>query len=133
MFKIGIIGPDTCFKTKEVKDLLFDIKQAFGKTCVIVTGGNSEGIENDVKKACLKFELNYREYNPSFTGQNQFSALSGSYYTKKFHPSHYQHRYEMLLRDVDKLFIGYEEGDNFKLYKQIQKKSVKKGIKTVLI
>lgn len=133
MYKIGIIGPETCQKTKEVKDLLFQIKQSFGKLATVVSGGNKEGIERDVKKYCIYFEIPYKEYNPSFTGHNQFSALNESYYTKKHHPSHFQHRYEMMLRDVDKLFIGYENGSNFRLYEQIQKKSEKKGIKTVII
>lgn len=133
MYKIGIIGPETCQKTKEVKDLLFQIKQTFGDTATIVSGGNNIGIEKDVKKYCIYFELPYQEYNPSFAGKNQFSALDESYFNKKFHPSHFQHRYEMMLRHVDKLFIGYEKGQNFKLYEQIQKKSEKKGIKVVLI
>jgi len=133
MYKIGIIGPETCQKTKEIKDLLFEIKNSFGNTVIIASGGNKEGIEKDVKKYCIYFEMQYTEYNPSFTGKNQFSALDESYYTKRFHPSHFQHRYDMMLRYVDRMFIGYEPGENFKLYQQIKKKCEKNNIKTVLI
>lgn len=133
MHRIAIIGPTTCQKKKEVQEFLFKVKQTFGNTCTIFSGGNDEGIEKDTKKYALQFELSYREFNPSFTGVNQFSALNEAYYTKRFHPSHYQHRYAEMLKHIDRLVIGFEEGENFKIYAAVRKKAEKLGIKTVLI
>lgn len=133
MYRIGIIGPKTCYKTREVKDLIYKIKQTYGNTATIVSGGNETGIERDVKKFALQFELPYQEFNPSFTGHNLYSALREDYYTKGYHPSHFIHRYTEMLKRIDRLVIGYEPGDNFKLYEKIKKNSEKMNIKTVLI
>lgn len=134
MFRIAIIGSTTCFKTKEVKEFLFKVKTTFGKTATIISGGNSEGIERDVKKIAIEFELPYQEYNPSFTGKNLYSALSDEYYTKGFHPSHFSHRYECMLSKIDKLLIGESsDSKDWKLYQSIAKKAEKKGIPVIFI
>lgn len=133
MYRIGIIGPETCFKERKVKQLIFKIKETFGNTATIISGGNSNGIERHVKKTALEFELKYKEFNPSFTGQNLYSAMSESYYTKGKHPSHFEHRYNEMLKHIDKLFIGYDEGCDFKLYERIRKRAEKSGIKVVII
>ena len=134
MYRIAIIGPETCVdKTRKVQEFLFKVKQTFGNTATIISGGNNEGIEKDVKKYALQFELPYLEYNPSFSGKNQFSALKDSYYGKKFHSSHYRHRYDEMLLRIDRLVIGIEPESKHKLYFDIQKKSEKKGIKTIFL
>lgn len=134
MFRIAIIGSSTCFKTKEVKEFLFKVKSTFGKTATILSGGNSEGIEREVKKFAIEFELPYLEYNPSFTGKNLYSALSDEYYTKGFHPSHFSHRYECMLSKVDKLIIGDSpDSKDAKLYQSIGKKAEKKKIPVIFI
>ena len=64
MYKIGIIGPSTCFRQKQIKDILFKIKQNFDNDITIYTGGNKEGIEYEVKKCCFLFASYFRSnYN----------------------------------------------------------------------
>lgn len=134
MYSIAIIGSKTCFKTKEVKEFLFKVKTTFGETATILSGGNGEGIERDVKKYALEFGLNYKEYNPAYTGKNLYSALSDEYYTKGYHGSHFLHRYEYMLSRTDRLVIGKsEDSKDWKLYETIFKKAEKKSIKTVFI
>lgn len=133
MYRIGIIGPKTCYKTREVKDLIYKIKQTYGNTATIVSGGNETGIERDAKKFALQFELPYQEFNPSFTGHNLYSAMEEGYYTKGYHSSHFIHRYSEMLKRIDRLVIGYEAGENFKLYASVQKLAEKMKIKTVLL
>lgn len=134
MYKIGIIGSETCFKTTEVKDFLFKIKKAFGATATIYSGGNKSGIEHDVKKTCLLFELPYKEFNPAFTGHNLYSALPEDYYSKGWHCTHYIHRYEQMLFHIDRLVIGQQpDSKDSKIYLSIYRKAQKRGIKTVLI
>lgn len=131
MYRIAIIGPESCVdKTKKVQEFLFKVKTTFGNTATIISGGNLSGIEKDVKKYAIQFELPYLEYNPSFTGRNQFSAMHDSYYGKNFHSSHYRHRYDEMLKRIDRLVIGESL---HKIYSDIQKKSEKRGIKTILI
>lgn len=132
--KISIIGPETCVdKTRKVKELLFKIKETFGPAAIIQSGGNSSGIEREVKKFSLEFEMKYKEFNPSFTGKNLYSALDEGYYTKGRHPSHFHNRYERMLQETDILFIGQEVGTSDKLYEAIKKRAEKKKIRTTVI
>ncbi len=133
--KLAIIGSETCFRPKQVKEILFKIKQNFGKGCTIITGGNKSGIEYEVKKCCMLFELEYQEFNPSFTGWNVYSALSRDYYTKRKHFSHYSHRYDMMLRlGIDRIIIGEQlDAKDWKMYESIKKKCEKKQIKVIMI
>ncbi len=135
MYIIGIIGSKSCVdKTKDLKEFIFKVKTTFGNTATIISGGNLEGIEKDAKKFALEFELPYIEYNPGFTGKNAFSALSDEYYTKKYHPTHFQHRYDCMMSQIDRLVIGRcDDAKDKKLYDYILKKAEKKGIKTMFI
>jgi hypothetical protein len=58
-----------------------------------------------VRKFALEFEMNYQEYNPSFSGYNMYSALPESYYGKKYHFSQLHHRMKMLAESCDYLMI----------------------------
>lgn len=134
MYKIGIIGPKTSFKTKELKDFLFKVKSTFGTTALIFSGGNEQGIEREVKKYSLEMGFNYKEFNPSYTGHNLYSYLDESYFGKNYHWSQLQHRYDEMLYRIDRLIIFKQEDDKeWKMYEQIYKKALKKNIKTMLI
>ena len=135
MFKIAIIGSKSCVdKTRSIKEFLFKVKSTYGSTATILSGGNESGVEKDVKKIALEFGLKYEEYNPSFTGRNSYSALSEDYYKKGFHPTHFQHRYDCLLGQAERLIIAEcEDAPDKKMYDQILKKAEKKGIKTLTI
>ena len=129
---IGIIGSPTCHKQKKVQELIFKISRTFGNTATILSGGNAEGVEKDVKKYALKFELPYIEFNPSYTGQNLYSAEPAEYYGKRIHPTHFIHRYEKLIYSSTHLFIGMEDGIEDKLLLQIKKKAEKLSKKVVV-
>lgn len=135
MYRIAIIGSKSCVdKTKTVKEFIFKVKSTFGKTATILSGGNDVGIEREVKKFALEFDLNYAEYNPAFTGRNLYSALSDEYYTKGFHPTHFQHRYDCMLSKTERLIIvDCQDAPDRKLYESIRKKAEKKGIKTMIL
>lgn len=131
--KIGIIGPKTCQKTKQVKELLFKIKTKF-ESPIILSGGNETGIESDVKKYALQFGMDYTEFNPSFTGWNQYSGMFEQYYGKQFHISHEPHRYYHLFLESDLIFVGHEpESKDWKMYLHVEKLCKKTGKKIVFI
>ena len=134
MITIGMIGPETCFKKTEAKELLFKIKQTYGSTATVFSGGNQEGVERDIRKYALEFGLKYKEFNPSFTGSNGYSFLPESYFKKNYHFSHFGHRYEEMLRRIDRLVV-FEQADDkkWKIYESLIKKAEKKGIKTMIL
>ena len=118
MTKIAIIGPETCQKTKKVKELLFSIKKHY-QNVTIHSGGNRTGIEKDVKKYALQFEMDYSEFNPCYTGFNEYSFLPEKYFQKQYHPSQEISRYWMLIQKSDLIFVGYEP--EYKLWNKIFK------------
>lgn len=105
--KIAIIGPETFQKKKKVKELIFKIKKLYPEA-KITSGGNKSGIEYEVKKNALLFEMEYLEFNPSYTGYNLYSALNESYYGKGYHFTQELDRYRILVRQSDKIIFGYE-------------------------
>lgn len=134
MYKIGIIGGTDTNHTVKIKEFLFKVKKTFGNTASIFSGGNPTGIEYDVKKISLEFDLIYKEFNPSYTGHNMYSYLPESYFTKGKHVSHYMHRYEQMLFKIDRLLVGSSEKDSdWNLYKSVIRKAEKRNIPVVLI
>jgi hypothetical protein len=130
---VGIIGSKTFHRPTLVKELLYSIKTSFGPLATIVTGGQLDGIETDVKKYCLEFEINYKEFNPSFTGWNKYSFMGEKYFGKNFHPSHFDDRYKQLIYKADALFLGIDGEKDEKYFKKFVNLAVKKGIKSVLL
>lgn len=107
---IAIIGGyDVLHKDKKIKELLFKIKQQFGNLVIIASGGNRIGAEASVKKIALEFGMNYVEYNPSFSGHNQYSVQPPEYFGKKYHHSHYFDRYKQMVLSIDRLVVVVDE------------------------
>lgn len=132
--KIGIIGTDTCIRGKMIKEMIFRFKTKYGKDIKIASGGNKAGIEFDVKKATLALELEYVEFNPAFTGMNEYSYMQENYYNKGQHLSHYFHRYWLMTLWADIIIIGHDpESQYWKTYLDVFKAAEKKDIKTVFI
>ncbi len=103
--KIAVIGNTGWQNKRKVRDALFELKQRFGKEAVILGAGGNEGANYMVRKFALEFEMQYQEYNPSFSGYNLYSALPESYYGKKYHFSQLHHRMKMLAENCDYLII----------------------------
>jgi hypothetical protein len=134
MYRIAVIGSTDGNYTAKVKEFLFKVKNTFGDTATILSGGNPTGIEYDAKKYALEFDLPYKEFNPSYTGWNIYSFLPQEYFGKRNHPSHYLHRYQEMLKRTDKLVIGANEKEaDWKLYDSIRKKAEKRGIQVVFV
>lgn len=128
---IGIIGGhDVLHKDKKIKELLFKIKQQFGNLVIIASGGNRIGVETSVKSIALEFGMNYVEYNPSFSGHNEYSAEPPEYFNKKYHFSHYFDRYKKMMFDIDRLVIVVDETVKDPAIKQLLKNT---KIPTILI
>lgn len=132
--RIGIIGgPNVVHKDKKVKELLFRIRQEYGSLATIVSGGNPSGIEQSVKDFVLEFGMPYVEFNPSFSGHNEYSAELPEYFSKKWHFSHYADRYKRMLWNIDKLVVCIEDGVKDTVIQQTLKLAEKSKVHTVLI
>lgn len=108
MYKVGIICSENYFRELPIQQFVAKLKKEFGPTATVLGGGNLKGGDLYVKKYALLNGLRYQEYNPAYTGRNLYSAMSEEYYTKKYHPTHLQHRYQMLINhsDVVVFFTG---------------------------
>lgn len=105
MYNIAVIGSKDYISEIKVGKFIKKIKDQFGPTATIFSGGNDAGAERWAKKYSLEFGLQYKEFNPSFTGYRMYSALEESYYGKGFHSSHFYDRYKQMLYNTDRLIV----------------------------
>lgn len=108
--KIAVIGNTNWQNKRKIKDVLYGLKHKY-PNATILGGGGKEGANYLVRKFALEFDMNYREYNPSFSGYNLYSAMSESYYGKKYHFSQLHHRMKMLAQACDYLIILTNESN----------------------
>lgn len=135
MYRIAIIAPPDCYRKSVVKEFMLKIKNTFGNTATILSGGNPTGVEQTVKQLALEYGMKYKEYNPAYTGKNLYSACDESYYSKGKHFTHYLHRYQMMLSNTERLVIVKQEDsrDWNSIYGFVAKHAEKKKIKMVFI
>jgi len=133
MIKIGIIGPESYNNQLQIIKLFQLIKQTYGKFVSILSGGNNTGVEAMVKKLALELELDYKEYNPSYTGKRMYSALSDEYYGKEYHISHLSDRYRLLIYECDYLIIFINKGSKFSFELESAKKTAIKAKKPIRV
>ena len=50
-------------------------------------------------------QMQYEEYNPSFSGRNIYSAMPDSYYGKPYHFSQLHHRMKLIAQRCDHMLI----------------------------
>lgn len=127
--KIGIIGSPDCYSPK-LKQILVKLKETYGATIEVVTGGNKTGIEYNTKKLSLELGFDYKEFNPAYSLQTGFSAMNESYYSKKWHPTHDVGRYRRLVEYCDAIIV-FQDSD--KIIENTGKYAEKKSKKVVRI
>ena len=99
--KVAIIGSRMYENTRKVKDTLFNLKQKFGSSLIIISGGAKDGADKFARKYALEFGIKYKEFNPAHTIKNLYSAMSDTYYEKPYHVSQFHHRNMLIARDCD--------------------------------
>lgn len=103
--KVALIGNTDWQNRRKIKDTLFQLKNKFPDNLIILGAGGTEGANHMVKKYALEFDLQYTEYNPSFSGFNIYSAMSESYYGKPYHFSQLHHRMKLLAQACEYMII----------------------------
>jgi hypothetical protein len=105
MTKVAVIGNTGWQNRRKIQQTLQELKQRFGDELVIIGAGGNEGANSMVRKYALEFGIQYKEYNPSFSGYNLYSAMPESYYGKAYHFSQLHHRMKLIAEQCDYMMI----------------------------
>jgi len=103
--KVALIGNTDWQNRRKVKDTLQQLKAKFPDNLLVIGGGGAEGANHMVKKYTLEFDMQYIEYNPSFSGLNIYSAMPETYYGKPYHFSQLHHRMKLLAQACEYMII----------------------------
>ncbi len=127
--KVAVIGNTNWQNKRKIQDALSKLKQL--DDVLVIGAGGKEGANHMVRKFALEFGLPYREYNPSFSGYNLYSAMPRSYYNKQYHFSQLHHRMKLIAENCDKMIIFTNESLDPVL--KTAKNNMKKKDKPVVI
>jgi hypothetical protein len=108
MTKVAVIGNTGWQNRRKVQETLQKLKSKFNDDLddlLIVGAGGNEGANSMIRKYALEFGLQYKEYNPSFSGYNMYSAMPESYYGKSYHFSQLHHRMKLIAEQCDYMMI----------------------------
>ena len=109
--RIGIIGSRTYENKRNIREMVYTLKQQFGDELTIVSGGCTDGADKYARKYALELDCKYVEFNPAHTVRNLYSALHDAYYGKDYNVKYFFHRNKMLANYIDCL-IGCGTGDS---------------------
>ena len=99
--KIGIVGSRAYTNKKNVKDLIFKIKEKYGDDIEIVSGGQKDGADGYAKKYALEFGLKYVEFPPSHYSWNMHCIRPIGEYNKPYYVSNYFKRNKQIAEYSD--------------------------------
>jgi hypothetical protein len=105
MTKVAVIGNTGWQNRRKIQQTLQELKQRFADELIIIGAGGTEGANSMVRKYAIEFAIEYKEYNPSFSGYNLYSAMPESYYGKAYHFSQLHHRMKLIAEQCDYMMI----------------------------
>ena len=105
MIQVAVIGSTGWQNKRKVQQTLQELKRKFGENLVVIGAGGVEGANSMVRKYALEFGIEYKEFNPSFSGFNLYSAMPESYYGKSYHFSQLHHRMKLIAERCDYMMI----------------------------
>ncbi len=106
MYKIGFICDESYVDKVSFLKFLKKIKDTYYNTVSFYHNGIETICNNEVKKFSLLNNIKFGEYNPAYTGYKMYSVMSLDYFEgKKYHASQILHRYDLMLKNIDYLFI----------------------------
>ena len=111
MIKVAVIGNTGWQNKRKLQETLQMLKRRFIDELVVIGAGGNEGANSMVRKYALEFGIKYKEYNPSFSGYNLYSAMPESYYGKQYHFSQLHHRMKLIAQQCDYMMIMTNESE----------------------
>ena len=130
--KIGVIGNSTYENKRKIKEFLFEVKKKFGDNVQIISGGNKKGADSYIRKFCIEFGLDYKEFNPPFTTKNLYSVMNEEYYNKNYHVTLQLKNNELLSKYIDKAVV-FKSEDSDKFYVDDVIKKLQKQLKSLVL
>jgi hypothetical protein len=109
MTKVAVIGNTGWQNKRKVQETLQMLKRKFPEELTVIGAGGNEGANSMVRKYALEFGMQYREFNPSFSGYNLYSAMPETYYGKPYHFSQLHHRMKLIAQHCDYMMIMTNE------------------------
>jgi hypothetical protein len=118
--RIALIGSPDYENRGEIKELIWNLKKKIGDDLILITRGNTIGIEKWVRKFALEMGVKYIEYNPANTRMSLYSGMEKDYYGKPYHPTQPLHQYDCVVRGSDKLYyFGDIKQNEFNHFKRV--------------
>ena len=108
--KIGIVGSRTYTNKRKVKDLIFEIKEKYGNTVEVVSGGQRDGADGYAKKFALEFDVKYSEFPPTHYKHNIHCVEPAYKYGKAYYKNNYHKRNEQIAMYSDKVVAFCPDG-----------------------
>lgn len=108
IINVAVIGNKNWQNRRKVQETLQGLKNKFEEVVIVGAGGN-EGANSMIRKYALEFGMDYKEYNPSYSGYNLYSAMPKTYYGKSYHFSQLHHRMKLIAQNCDYMIIMTNE------------------------
>lgn len=106
MNQIGFIGDESFVDIFKLNAFLAKILNKFSNTISFYHDGIETKCNNEIKKFALVNNLKFKEFNPAYTGYRMYSYMPEEYYNdKNYHFSQLMHRYDLMLKNINYLFI----------------------------
>jgi hypothetical protein len=105
MTRVAVIGNTNWQNKRKIQETLQKLRAKLEDDLIVVGAGGNEGANKMVKKYAIEFNIQYEEFNPSFSGYNIYSAMPESYYGKSYHFSQLHHRMKLIAQRCDYMMI----------------------------
>jgi hypothetical protein len=110
--KVGLIGSTRYENKRKIRETILKLLQKFNDDLVIVSCGERIGAEKYIKRYALEMGCNYKEFNPSHTVSNLYSAMRENFYGKIYKPANFFHRNKLLTRHVNVIIAFIDDKRN---------------------
>jgi hypothetical protein len=131
--KIGLIGSARYENKRKIREIIFKLSQRFSEDLVIVSCGEKIGAERYIKKYALEMGCNYKEFNPSHTVRNLYSAMHEGFYGKAYKAANFFHRNKLMTKHVNVIIAFMEDTRNCTGIFDIIKNAKKLDKKVIII
>ena len=108
--KIGIVGSRRYDNKSKIKDFIFKLKNEFGNSLIVVSGGCKKGADAHAKKYALELGVQYEEYPPFHEVHNLYCVLPQSCYSKPYRVANFFARNKLIAKNSDKIIAFIPKG-----------------------
>ena len=108
--KVGIVGSRRYENKRKIKEFIFKLKEQYGASTIIVSGGCKQGADRYAKKYALELGLQYEEYPPFHEVHNLYCTLPESRYSKPYSVKNFFARNKIIAGTSDFVVAFIPEG-----------------------